>query len=100
MTGFIIGALGIPRLRMSKMPITIENNAGVELYNKYQEIKQQQKLADEINEEILLTNVFFLDCVIYLVTLGIAIAINNPSITITANNSTNVNPFLFFISHL
>ena len=51
-TGFIIGALGIPRLRMSKMPITIENNAGVELYNKYQEIKQQQKLADEINTRL------------------------------------------------
>lgn len=51
-TGFIIGALGIPRLRMSKMPITIENNAGVELYNKYQEIKQQQELTDEINTRL------------------------------------------------
>ena len=51
-TGFIIGALGIPRLRMSKMPITIENNAGVELYNKYQEIKQQQELANEINSRL------------------------------------------------
>lgn len=51
-TGFIIGALGIPTIRKGKFPIGIENNIGVELYDKYKEVKKQQELADNINSRL------------------------------------------------
>lgn len=51
-TGFLIGALGIPTIRKSRFPIGIENNAGVEIYNAYKEVKRQQELADKINARL------------------------------------------------
>jgi hypothetical protein len=51
-TGFLIGALGVPTIKKGKIPIGIENNFGVELYDKYKEVKRQQELADKINERL------------------------------------------------
>ena len=55
-------------------------------------------LADSMKSFILVTKAPFFDDVMYLVTAGTAIANNTPRITITANNSTNVKPFLFILS--
>lgn len=52
MSGFLIGALGVPTLRRSKFPITLENNIGVELYDTYKQVKESKRLADEINSRL------------------------------------------------
>ncbi len=52
MSGFLIGALGVPTLRRSKFPITLENNIGVELYDTYKQVQESKRLADEINSRL------------------------------------------------
>lgn len=50
--GFITGALGVPSVRKSKMPLTLENNIIGELYNTYKQVQEAQKQADEINARL------------------------------------------------
>jgi hypothetical protein len=38
--GFITGALGVPSVRKSKMPLTLENNIIGELYNTYKQVQE------------------------------------------------------------
>ena len=52
MSGFLIGALGVPMVRKSKVPITLENNMFKELYDTYKQTKESQNLADKINERL------------------------------------------------
>lgn len=51
-SGFIIGVLGVPMLRASKIPIKLENSLFSELSEANERAKKTQQLANTINERL------------------------------------------------
>lgn len=51
-SGFLIGALGVPMLKKGKIPVTLENNIGKEIYNTYKDWQKQNKFVDELNQRL------------------------------------------------
>lgn len=50
--GFLTGMLGIPSVRMSKMPVNLEGNIGTELYDTYKQYKNNQRIVEAINTRL------------------------------------------------
>lgn len=51
-SGFLIGAIGVPMLRKSKIPIKLENNVVSELYDIYRDLKKQDQFVQEVNNRL------------------------------------------------
>ena len=51
-TGFLTGAIGIPRLRKSAMPIKLEGNIVSEVFDTYNQVSEARTLADKINTRL------------------------------------------------
>lgn len=51
-SGFVIGLFGIPRLKKSKFPITIENSIFGEVSNARKQWEDNQRVIDEINKRL------------------------------------------------
>lgn len=51
-SGFIIGLLGVPTLRKGVVPITLQNNAGLEIMEAIRHNQREQELADQINTRL------------------------------------------------
>lgn len=51
-TGFLTGAIGIPRLRKSAMPIKLEGNIVSEVLDTYNQVNEARTLADKINTRL------------------------------------------------
>lgn len=51
-SGFLIGVIGVPVLKMGKFPIRLQNNAITELRADYADLKRSQDLANDINSRI------------------------------------------------
>lgn len=51
-TGFLTGAIGIPRLRKSAMPIKLEGNIVSEVFDTYNQVNEARTLADRINTRL------------------------------------------------
>lgn len=50
--GFLTGALGVPTLRKSKMPIKIENNTILEMLEAKRQWQKEKKIVDEVNARL------------------------------------------------
>lgn len=51
-SGFLIGALGVPMLKKGKIPVTLENNIGKEIYDTYKDWQEKSRFADEVNNRL------------------------------------------------
>lgn len=51
-SGFVIGLFGIPRLKKSKFPVTIENSIFGEVSNARKQWENNQRVIDEINKRL------------------------------------------------
>lgn len=51
-SGFLIGAIGVPTLRKSKIPIKLENNMFLDLREDYRNLRAAQRQAEEINARL------------------------------------------------
>lgn len=51
-SGFITGAIGVPMLRKSAFPITLQNNAFLEVRDAYKEWQDKNIIVDNINKRL------------------------------------------------
>lgn len=51
-SGFLTGALGVPVLRKSKIPIGIENNIFLDVKDAYKQLQKRNQWIDSINERL------------------------------------------------
>lgn len=52
MSGFLIGAIGVPMLKKGGFPLTLENNAFIEMREAYNQASEAQELATQINTRL------------------------------------------------
>lgn len=52
LSGFFTGILGVPMLKKGRIPVTLANNIGVEIYDTYKQVQRERELVDQINQRI------------------------------------------------